>query len=136
MGMRRNLIASLALGLILGFAPLHEVQAGERKFAVMSGARSNFQPAVARLHGNATGEYSFSPVSPLASRSAVRSQGEYGNARPSGNAAAGAAKETGPTTAPSQRKAVTFFRLDPKFGDVSVQPVVGGVNGAQLAVGF
>lgn len=35
-----------------------------------------------------------------------------------------------------ERKSVTFFRLNPKFGDVSVQPVVGGVNGAQVSVGF
>jgi hypothetical protein len=35
-----------------------------------------------------------------------------------------------------ERKSLTFFRLDPKFGDVSVQPVVGGVNGAQVSVGF
>jgi hypothetical protein len=35
-----------------------------------------------------------------------------------------------------ERKSVTLFRLNPKFGDVSVQPVVGGVNGAQVSVGF
>jgi hypothetical protein len=35
-----------------------------------------------------------------------------------------------------EHKSVTFFRLNPKFGDVSVQPVVGGVNGAQVSVGF
>ena len=35
-----------------------------------------------------------------------------------------------------QRKGITFFRLAPKFGDVSVQPVIGGVNGAQISVGF
>ena len=35
-----------------------------------------------------------------------------------------------------ERKGLTFFRLNPKFGDVSVQPVVGGVNGAQVSVGF
>ena len=44
--------------------------------------------------------------------------------------------ETGPATSPRERKSITFFRLDPKFGDVAVQPVVGGVNGAQLSVGF
>ena len=42
----------------------------------------------------------------------------------------------GPSTAPRERKSLTFFRLDPKFGDVSVQPVVGGVNGAQVSMGF
>lgn len=35
-----------------------------------------------------------------------------------------------------ERKGITFFRLAPKFGDVSVQPVIGGVNGAQISVGF
>jgi len=35
-----------------------------------------------------------------------------------------------------QHKTLTFFRLNPKLGDISVQPVVGGVNGAQLSIGF
>jgi hypothetical protein len=67
------------------------------------------------------GEFSFSPVSPLEAR--ARSQVQPKN------------EEKGPTS-PHERRNVTFFRLDPKFGDVSVQPVVGGVNGAQLSVGY
>jgi hypothetical protein len=145
------------VGLILAFVALQAAQAGERHkplpfaakvnskvqnpnskgetaslsrvSAVMSGGRSDLRPAVARLQSNAAGEFSFSPVSPLAPRS--------GN-EPTAHKASvtGQAKEEGPTTDPAERKAVTFFRLNPKFGDVSVQPVVGGVNGAQLAVGF
>jgi hypothetical protein len=69
------------------------------------------------------GEFSFSPVSPLESR--ARPQVQSGNEE----------KEKAPTS-PRERRNVTFFRLDPKFGDISVQPVVGGVNGAQLSVGY
>jgi hypothetical protein len=145
--MRRDLMASLTVGLVLAVAPLHQVQAGERHgagrpgamqlVAVMSGGRSNFHPAVARSQGNAAGEYSFSVVSPLASRSVVRPQAELGN-EPGERKASGVrqAKQAGPATIPSERKTLTFFRLNGKFGDVSVQPVVGGVNGAQLSLGF
>jgi hypothetical protein len=69
------------------------------------------------------GEFSFSPVTPLESR--TRPQVQSGNEE----------KEKG-LTSPRERRSVTFFRLDPKFGDISVQPVVGGVNGAQLSVGY
>jgi hypothetical protein len=158
--MRRNLMASLTLGLILAFAAFHQAQAGERRshlpiaahgnskvqnpnskgetanhlqgVAVMSGGPSGVHPSVARLRSNVAGEFSFSAVSPLASKSAVGNE-------PTAHATfvAAQAKEAGPATAPSERKAVTFFRLNPKFGDVSVQPMFGGgVNGAQLAVGF
>jgi hypothetical protein len=68
-------------------------------------------------------EFSFSPVSPLESR--ARPQVQSGNEE----------KEKTPAS-PRERRNVTFFRLDPKFGDVSVQPVVGGVNGAQFSVGY
>jgi hypothetical protein len=68
------------------------------------------------------GEFSFSPVTPLESR--TRPQVQSGNEE----------KEKAPTS--RERRNVTFFRLDPKFGDISVQPVVGGVNGAQLSMGY
>jgi hypothetical protein len=74
------------------------------------------------------GEFSFLPVSPLESRlsrSANNAPATSGDEQ----------KEKGPIP-PRERKSVTFFRLDSKYGDVSVQPVVGGVNGAQLSVGF
>ena len=44
-------------------------------------------------------------------------------------------KTTGPAP-PSERKKLTFFRFGSKFGDVSVQPVIGAVKGAQLSLGF
>jgi hypothetical protein len=74
--------------------------------------------------GNAgRGEFSFVPVSPLGTE-ARGPRSEVGSAK------------RGPSTLPRERKSMTFFRLDPKFGDVSVQPVVGGVNGAQVSLGF
>jgi hypothetical protein len=44
-------------------------------------------------------------------------------------------KESEPTPA-KERKKIILFQFDRKFGDISVQPVVGRVNGAQLSVGF
>ena len=72
-------------------------------------------------------EFSFVPVTPLGTEAGDQSRLRLGD---------GVAREKGPTTPPAERKNITFFRLDPKLGDVSVQPVVGGVNGAQLSVGF
>jgi hypothetical protein len=48
------------------------------------------------------------------------------------------AKETERNEAPGKRQTITFFRFsNSKLGEVSVQPVVGGgVNGAQLSIGF
>jgi hypothetical protein len=44
-------------------------------------------------------------------------------------------KESAPTP-PRERKSLTFFRFDSKLGDVSVQPVIGALKGAQLSLGF
>jgi len=72
------------------------------------------------------GEFLFGPVTPLGTD--PPSPRDRGTTARQG--------ETGPATSPRERKSVTFFRLDPKLGDVAVQPVIGGVNGAQLSVGF
>ena len=45
-------------------------------------------------------------------------------------------REESAPTPPRDRKKLTLFRFDPKLGDVSVQPVIGSVNGAQLSVRF
>ena len=38
-----------------------------------------------------------------------------------------------PTT---ERKQITFFHINSKFGDVAVQPVFGAIQGAQFTLGF
>src|SRR5205814_6983946 len=40
-------------------------------------------------------------------------------------------KESQPTL-PRERKKIILYQFDRKFGDVSVQPVIGQVNGAQI----
>jgi hypothetical protein len=123
----------------LGLA-VHQVHAGDRKQAgarrgetftraviFSAQARSGLSAdAPQTMRAGVTsrrGDFSFSPVSPLEAR--ARPQVQSGNEK----------KENAPTS-PHERRNVTFFRLDPKFGDISVQPVVGGVNGAQLSVGY
>jgi hypothetical protein len=73
------------------------------------------------------GDLPFFPVSPFEARAAHASEKALGDDQQ---------REKGPTTAPRERKGVTFFRFDSKVGAISVQPVVGGVNGAQLSLGF
>ena len=79
-----------------------------------------------KVHGQ--NEIPFVPVKPLSAE--VRSPATAGKLRSEVREA------NGPSTPPRERKGVTFFRANPKFGDISVQPVVGGVNGAQISVGF
>jgi hypothetical protein len=74
------------------------------------------------------GDVPFFPVSPFQSK-LPRSDDRASTSRSE-------QKENGPTTAPRERNSVTFFRFDSKLGNISVQPVIGGVNGAQLSVGF
>jgi hypothetical protein len=130
----RFVIRALGLGVAATFA-LQPAQAGERKpaavqahhlgasirrVALVAPARSSARADLSKRLGDvnrsaAGGEFSFVPVTPL-------------------GAEAGG-KRTEPLS-PQERKTITFFRLNPKLGDVSVQPIVGGVNGAQLLVGF
>jgi hypothetical protein len=125
-------VAGLGVAAGLALQPAH---AGDRKQASVRHGEISSQRVVFATQARSTGdsyggriikaqgrgEFSFAPVSPLTS--AVRGQrSEVGSQK--GSAAQG------------ERKNVTFFRLDPKFGDVSVQPVMGGVNGAQLSVGY
>ena len=37
---------------------------------------------------------------------------------------------------PRERKSLTLFRFDSKHGDIAVQPVIGGLKGAQFSLGF
>ena len=128
-------VAGLGVAAGLALQPAH---AGDRKQLSVRRAETSIQRVVFAAQARSTGdsyggriikaqgrgEFSFSPVSPLESRLSR-----------SANTSSDEQKQKGPT-APRERKNVTFFRLDPKFGDVSVQPVVGGVNGAQLSVGY
>jgi hypothetical protein len=42
-----------------------------------------------------------------------------------------------PRVSEPERKTITLLRFTSrKLGEISVQPVVGGVNGAQLSIGF
>jgi hypothetical protein len=70
--------------------------------------------------------------SPIAALFVTNSDSKFSRSRPE---ATKKEKDSGPTP-PNERKKIILFRFDPKFGDVSVQPVVGQVNGAQLSVGW
>jgi hypothetical protein len=82
---------------------------------------------VTSRQGEGANEFSFVAVSPFESR--LARSGDKASMSDAGQ------KEKGASPRP-ERKSITLFRFDSKLGSVSVQPVVGGVNGAQLSVGF
>jgi hypothetical protein len=122
--MRVNFISLCGLLVVLGMlVALSAAQAGDHKDSVVSGSRfsdfvTNISPSPHR-HGGA----SFLVTDSDSKSSRLHPE------------AATKEKESGPIPA-KDRKKIILFRLDPKFGDVSVQPVFGPVNGAQVSVGF
>jgi hypothetical protein len=138
--MRGNFISWLVLWVAAGLA-LQPAKAGGRKDAatdragaathhliVATQARSlgdNHEAITMKLQGR--GDLPFSPITPFESRSARPDDQAVTRERDQ--------KEKGSAPRP-ERKTITLIRFDSKLGNVSVQPVVGGVNGAQLSVGF
>ena len=135
-----NFVRWLGLGVAVGIA-LQPAQAGERKSAIIQHSAvatrgSNFGGQMRSLGNNhvaapmkmqGRGELAFVQVRPFESRSAGVSVGEKASRQREEQ------KGSGPTTAPRERRTITLLRLNP---NISVQPVVGGVNGAQVSVGF
>jgi hypothetical protein len=146
-------IRVMGLGVVAAFA-LQPAQAGERKpsaaqahhlgasihrVALVAPARSSLRADLPKTSRDVTSRHLESGREPAAvpggaNRNAVaRGEFSFVPVTPLGAEAAGQRSEP---VSPRERKSITLFRLDPKLGDVSVQPVVGGVNGAQLLVGF
>jgi hypothetical protein len=122
----RFVIRVARFGVAMGLVFLQQpAEAGERKAEVRS-ERSATGPMLAKAtaphgdHAATGGRTVFVQTSVVVPQSRVYS----------------------PTTEPEpgsqpKRKPITFFRFrNSKLGEVSVQPVVGGVNGAQLSFGF
>ncbi len=132
--MRRIFIGMAAFGVAVGLA-FQSAQAGERK-SVRTGserrdARSGIEQAArpgqavaASTKIQARGELAFFQVTAFESRSAGVSEKTSRQREEQ--------KPSGPTT-PSERRTITLMRFNP---NISVQPLIGGVNGAQLSVGF
>ena len=136
--MGRDLVKWLGLGVAVGMG-LQPAQAGERKSATLqrtstTSARSSDFGGQIRSPGNnhvaastkiqARGELAFFQVTAFESRLAAVSEKTSRQREEQ--------KPIGPTT-PSERRTITLMRFNP---NISVQPVIGGVNGAQLSVGF
>jgi hypothetical protein len=133
-----NFVRWLGLGVAVGIG-LQPAQAGERKSATIQHAAgsahshafggqmrsSSNNHMAAPMKMQQRGELAFVQVTPFELRSA--GVGEK-TSRPREEQ-----KASGPTTAPRERRAITLLRFNP---NISVQPIIGGVNGAQLSVGF
>jgi hypothetical protein len=138
--MGRNFISWSGVCVAIGLA-LQPAQAGDRKAATTLHAASLTHSVISAAPVRSSGDNSgggslkvqgrgdlpFSAVSPFETR--LPRSGDKASTSDEQQ------KEKGPPP-PHERKSITFFRFDSKFGGVSLQPVVGGVNGAQLSVGF
>ncbi len=128
--MRLNFIGSC--GLVLGVsmsASLHLAQAGDRRDSARIGARSNprFSDFVTNSPSSSPRHGGIAPLWVTNSDSKFsRSRSEHTTRKE---------KDSVPTPA-KERKKITLFRFNPKFGDISVQPVLGEIKGAQICVGF
>jgi hypothetical protein len=136
--MGRNLVNCWGLSMAAATLALQPAHAGERKAvgsrhaeassarhlivvtAPLQSAGENHAGGMRAMQGRS--DLSGAPVRPLETRLSP------------GVAGGGLGEKA--ATPRRERKGITFFRLNPKFGDVSVQPVIGGVNGAQVSVGF
>jgi hypothetical protein len=108
---------------------LQPAEAGEQKTEVR-GQRAEMR-AVRPLASNPT----FSPTTVFAAKATMSENTAPGRTE----ALAPRREKTGESEPPSrpEHKTIKLFRFTTsKLGEVSVQPVVGGVNGAQLSIGF
>ena len=130
--MGRRFVNWLGLGVAAGIA-FQPALAGDRKSATtpraavlarefVSGGQMR-SAAPMKLQGR--GELGFFQVTPFESRSPAAGD-KTSRQREEQRA-------SGPATSPRERKTITLLQFTP---NVSVQPVIGGVNGAQLSVGF
>jgi len=124
--MRVNFIAPFGLLIALSiWVLMPPALAGDRKDSGVSGARSDsrfsdFVTNSSPRRGGVAGFFAANADSKFSRSHQDATKKE---------------KESGPTPV-NERKKIILFRFDPKFGDVTVQPVVGQVNGAQLSVGW
>lgn len=106
--MGRRFVCWLGVAVAMAFLP-GQAGAGERRFATANPSHGG--PEVATLTFAKT-------TAPPSTRGQT-------------------AKEPAGNEGPGKRKTITLFRFsNSKVGEVSVQPVVGRVNGAQLSIGF
>ena len=127
--MRVNFIGSCGLVIAVTMsASLPLAQAGDRRGSARIGARSD-----PRFSDFVTNSSSSPRRGGIAALSVTNSDSKFSRSR--SERTTKKEKESAPTPAKEPKK-ITLFRFNPKFGDISVQPVLGAINGAQICVGF
>ena len=125
--MRVNFIGSCGLVVAVSMsASLHFAQAGDRRDSAGIGDRSDRRVS----------DFVTTSSSPrhggIAALWVTNSDSKFSRSRSERTPTK--EKESAPT--PAKERKMILFRFDPKFGDISVQPVLGQINGAQICVGF
>jgi hypothetical protein len=127
--MRVNFIGLCGLVVAVTMtASLPLAQAGDRKDSARSGARSD--PRFSDFVENSLSSPRHGGIAPFW---VTNSDSKFSRSRSERRATK--EKESAPRPA-KERKKIILFRFNPKFGDISVQPVLGEVNGAQVCIGF
>jgi hypothetical protein len=142
--MARRLVCWLGVALGVAFLPA-PTDAGEQRLPVSSHKLAMANPS---LGGSQIGNARRSVVEVNAGARATNftiHRAEVASltfakttATPTTDPHAQTAKEQERNDTPGKRQTITFLRFtNSKLGEVSVQPVIGGgVNGAQLSIGF
>jgi hypothetical protein len=127
--MRVSLIGSCGLVIAVSMsAPLHLAQAGDRRESAGRGGRSDLRSS--DFVANASSSPRHGGIAPLR---VTNPDSKFSRSRSERRATKEKESAATPT---KERKKVILFRFNPKFGDISVQPVIGKVNGAQICLGF
>jgi hypothetical protein len=127
--LRVNFVGSCGLAVAISMsASMHLARADDRRGSALDGARSD-----SRLSNSVTNSSSaprHGGIGPLwipnPDSKFTRSRSEQ--RRTKENESAGAPVK--------ERKKIILFRFNPKFGDISIQPVIGHIKGAQICIGF
>jgi hypothetical protein len=142
--MARRLVCWLGVALGVLFLPL-QTEAGERRSEV---SNHKFAAANPSFGGSQIGNARRSVAEVNAEGRAAQSTNHRAEvatltfakttATPTTASREQTAKEPEHKEEPGKRQTITFFRFsNSRLGEVSVQPVIGGgVNGAQLSIGF
>ena len=130
--MRENFIGSCGLIIAVSMsASLHLAQAGDRRDS--AGIAARLDPRFSDVVTKNSSSSSSPRHGGIAALWVTNSDSKFSRSRREHTRTK--EKESAPTP-PKERKKITIFRFNPKFGDISVQPLLGEINGAQVCVGF
>jgi len=125
--MSRNLIPSYGLLIAIGLA-CQPARAGDRKSAARL-QEPKEQSVISQKADTTSARYELTRplvMAPVEGRNSVSTDRRSGYV----------IEKSDSDTRAHEHKPLTLLRMDSKVGQITVQPVIGRVNGAQFSIGF